>query len=1159
MLDNATVPDKVDLDRCVPKPGARDDFLKAIRLKSPPPGQNVNSRTTKPQGTGRLDLESTLGSRRRQHIVIAFREPVPVGSVVFPHRGGPGEVKLSVLKPRAPYPPRREEDSDWIAFDSNGRKGWECVPAPSNTMTRAVRVTFERPGDDLSDELHEVAGDKKPKWFGRLEGLKLLRRRFVNRSRSSKVRVNSGEVDATGAWDAERTTPLGRDDPGVYVLEWDAPRKIAGLALREVDGAVTEIDVWQGPSRGPVPLGARALDRKSKKTGWRHVATYKQKRRSAYHPSSNRNMFARYVDGYVDFRDQIETRAVRLRVVEQWLDNGEKNAECRRHDGRSEHGLHYTQSHTAKLDTRFCRVEGVAALEYVGGEPAVDPMVYERLEVYDGKTGELVRELPVKLGWHCLSFGPGGDLFAVERDHETISRVDLATGRLTPVVRNSEASTMTVGPDGSFYVFPWTDEGRSPIKVYSKRGRFVRDVGKPGGLRPGPWDPERFGKVHRMCVDQAGSLWVVETQNYPRRILQYRASDGTLVKEILGNTWYGGGGGGTVDRYDRSRVFFGRVEFEVDWRRHTSRVKGLLADSLEGSDLVSCRLKGRPHLYLTTAPHSMQPRQSHGVVYIYDEARGTVRMVAAMGDATSFGPLRTSVVIALLNGDVPKYYSFHWSDLNGDGDLDAGEVSFTKKDNPRASAGVGRFDKALGCVGPGASYRVARFLPDGTPVYERRRIEGAPHLALANGYHLTLCGRHGGKGGYENFVTSPAGEKLWGYPVMSAGVSGLHLPPWQPGRVSNEFAVIGHETSGAGELGEYVVVHANTGQWKIWTADGLLAGQLLLHKTDPRSRFFSSFDAATSGARLDPLTASQEHFHGFFTRTEPEGRHYIVAGFTHMSLIEVVGLERFRRFAATVTVTRDDLRRAGEWRKAEARKRIASKALVVVAVPVERAPQIDGSAGPHEWPGRWAKLEGLDVEFSAAYDARSLYLCWRGAGIGTVRNSGDDHRRYFKTGACLDFMLGADPRAAPERTRAARGDVRLLVTFVDGKPRAVLYEPVKPGAPGTERWSTFTEAGGRTSFDRVVLLPQVTAAARRQGNRTVVEVAVPVDAIGMRPAPGALHRMDWGVLTSGDGRSVERRLYWANETATGTSDEAVEARLEPHLWGHLRIGAPRKP
>lgn len=131
--------------------------------------------------------------------------------------------------------------------------------------------------------------------------------------------------------------------------------------------------------------------------------------------------------------------------------------------------------------------------------------------------------------------------------------------------------------------------------------------------------------------------------------------------------------------------------------------------------------------------------------------------------------------------------------------------------------------------------------------------------------------------------------------------------------------------------------------------------------------------------------------------------------------------------------------------------------------------------------------------------------------------------------------------------------MRLLFTFVGDAAKAVLYHPVAPGSRADEKWRTRTEAAGETAFDRVVLLDGVEMRKRRAGDGTTVEIAVPLRAIGLRARPGALHRMDWGVLTSPDGRQVKQRAYWADVTATGTSDEAMEARLEPRLWGHIRF------
>ena len=78
-------------------------------------------------------------------------------------------------------------------------------------------------------------------------------------------------------------------------------------------------------------------------------------------------------------------------------------------------------------------------------------------------------------------------------------------------------------------------------------------------------------------------------------------------------------------------------------------------------------------------------------------------------------------------------------------------------------------------------------------------------------------------------------------------------------------------------------------------------------------------------------------------------------------------------------------------------------------------------------------------------------------------------------------------------------------------------------------------------------------AVRSDENSYVVEAAIPLAAIGLAPEPGQVLKMDWGVLTTDDGFVTRSRAYWANPMATGVSDEPTEARLQPHLWGHMRF------
>jgi hypothetical protein len=214
-----------------------------------------------------------------------------------------------------------------------------------------------------------------------------------------------------------------------------------------------------------------------------------------------------------------------------------------------------------------------------------------------------------------------------------------------------------------------------------------------------------------------------------------------------------------------------------------------------------------------------------------------------------------------------------------------------------------------------------------------------------------------------------------------------------------------------------------------------------------------------------------------------------------------------------------------------------------------KPPAIDGKLAPGEWP-EGTLLPGIpDVSFRLAYDADRLYLCWTGKGVGPIANDGQDFRRVFKTGACLDFQIAADDKADPGRAAPAKGDQRLLVTFIEKQPCVVLYQPVAPGAAPGEAWSANSQAGGLTKIDRIVQLRDGVAVAASNAQDFAVEVAVPLKAPGLRPTAGLRLRGDWGILTSADGHQVKARAYWSNAGATGTADEAVEARLEPQFWG----------
>ncbi len=1133
-FDNPCAQDGLDLDHCSPKPWG-GEFQRMLRFGGTPVGQGVDVNSPKPQGNGHTFLESTYGPEDEQYMVIAFRRPVPIGSVVLPHPGAKVKMQISVAKADAPFPPRPGTNADWIPFAYQGQPDrWECLAAPENTLTRALRIKFSRSsGEALSEK----------QWFERLEGLQMLSRRFKDLALTAKIRVNSGVLSPTGEWDGQRKDAIGEDKPGIYLMEWDTPQKIDGLKIKEIDAARAEIDVWTGAATGTIPLAGT--------DGWKNVATYHQKRRTADY-SGNDNQFARYMDGEVEFREKgalapQTTRAIRLRIVEPWLDNA--NGGCQRHDGRSEHGVHISQSYIMQLDTRRCRVLGVIPMQSMSGAPPIDSLITHRVEVHDGTTGKLLRELPTRLGWGGMAFGADGQLYSINGDHHHMVRVNTETGAETTVVPECKPSRATVGPDGNAYVKPWADDGSSPaIQVYSlSTGKFIRTLGHATNLKAGPWDAEApSNEINSMTVDRDGHLWYPEASNNPRRILEFDTKTGQLLKEMTGCTWYGGGG--TLNRYDISRAYYQGIEFEIDYAKNKSKIRSRLSDSYFPADVVALRVKN--HMYLVSAALSMNERQSVGYVYLAD-GDAPVRLVSAFGDANSFGALRTGAIISLLGGKPPKDFNFIWSDKNGNGKVDADEVQFSPK---AGSLSLGGFDAQLGCMGTDGRYQPKEFLPDGTPIFERVAVPAwaqNAYLRLNDGNYLIMHGQFKPTDPSENYVVDPTGKELWAYPAHG-GMSGLSIPGWTPGNVTNEFCVIGHETD-PGALGEFFVTSANDGQWRIWTSDGLLAGQVLLHKFDSRAHFLS-MPGIKPGMRVDPLTASQEHFHGFFTKDEATGKYYIITGFTSINVMEVGGLDRFRRSTTDFTVTQADIDHMKAWESQRAQRLIESKPLLLKAKEIDpvddETPKIDGIRKDKEW-GQAAYMGDNNAHsFSMSYDTSKLYLCWTTRGMGPLNNTGTEFQRLFKTGAAADLFLSTNPTADNSRTKPAAGDLRLLITMIGGKSKVVLYQPIAPNAAASEAWRAYTPAGGETAFQRVVELKSAVVGYNG-GNDYTLEVSIPLADIGLKPKKGMRVKMDWGLLSTGDGTQVKQRLYWANTQATGTSDEPTEARLEPQFWGFV--------
>ncbi|MCL2701232.1 MAG: hypothetical protein FWE88_06015 [Phycisphaerae bacterium] len=1152
-LATSASPSDVDIEKCFPRyaaqrkprypmeivPNPRNDFMRLFRLTDKPPGAE-----------GLSILETTPGKSGRRHLMLAFDKPVPIGSVILPVAMDPGvKVTLSVPKADAPYPPNPGDSRLWVPFEVQPEKPWDVAVAPKDCVARALRVTFTRGDDDLFTDSEESAADEystdfsgssedglefttdKPSvdlagdiWAGKLEGLKIVGRRFENVARSAKITVNSGQIGPDGVWDAQRTNPVTRRDPGIYCMTWDQPQTLRGLAIKELDGLRAEIDVFTG--EGDPDLAAD--------NGWQHVRSYTQPLRSLYMGRANPN--ARYVDGYVDFGAEIATRAVRIRVVAPIL-NLDGEAALRWDIERG------------KVDPTRCRLFGVAAMKYLGGEAsaAADPLTYHRIEMIDGESGKVEKEFPLHQP------GPiaikGGELFVTSgRD---LVKINPADGAVTTLVAGDlvKPQAMAIDKAGLVYVYDVALDRRN-IRVYDvAKKQMVRTIGTPGGYVAGAWDPTRLHDISALVIDAKDQLWAVDQTYFPKRVSLW-TTDGQWQKDFLGNTCYGGAG--ILDRHDKSRLYYGPLEFAIDWKTGRSTLKNFTWMGPTPAGDVPVEVNGRR--YMTTRWEGGRAWQGVGIVYLHEKDQ--LKLAAAVGRAESFAPLADpdlqGELMPKLAGKTMADVNVIWSDLNGDGLVQADEVTFIPRQPNDREIGVTGFNNDLGVQQGVIRYSVTKFLPSGVPVYEAKTfpdIQGLTLYRMDDGNFHTL-----GSKSVEALMT-PEGQTLWTYPAEGWTTHGYaEAGPYSPGQIVAQFFMAGHDKAHAGDLGEFFVINTNMGSWNLWTADGMLASWIFNDQRNPGLRNWN-MPEHDRGMKMDDVTIGQEHFNAYFCRTA-DNRYYAVAGHNHVSVVEVLGMDKFKRLAGTIEVTPEAVNKTAAWEASRQKEQLYDRTPVIECFKVRQAPRLDGDGSDFVSPAVefGARRDGQlsrGASVRIAWDDTNLYLYFQVAGLGPMRNSGEQMDRLFKTGAAVDLHIGVDAAADPARATPVAGDKRLLMTFLNNgrKPVAVLYDAVVPGTPADAAWKAVSPISS-VSFDRVRVLETAKLVLRDGGDRYTVGASIPLSELGLKPAENMRLKLDWGaILTDSNGNSVMRRSYWANQATSIIADVPSEARLHPDLWG----------
>ncbi|OPZ24826.1 MAG: NHL repeat protein [Lentisphaerae bacterium ADurb.BinA184] len=715
----------------------------------------------------------------------------------------------------------------------------------------------------------------------------------------------------------------------------------------------------------------------------------------------------------------------------------------------------------------------------------------------------------------------------------------IAGGAAAPLVTAGLERPVDMAVDGEGRLLV-TDRGTHQVKVFGKDGVFSHAIGAKGGRpQPGAWVAGALRNPRGVAVDVQGRVWVVEEDMWPKRVSVWTV-DGQLVRDFIGPATYGGMGA-AADPADKTRLFGIGCEFRLDYEANqASVVANVLAGNLVG-DLV--KFGGREYfmvkrneLYLRRGD-ALVPVARFGQVRVQDLAESGLPVTPPEGARDAF--------------------TYLWSDGNDDGAMQAEEFATSAKHGLDTGYWGGYWlDESFNLVSaPGGYGRqtvslvpLKGFTTGGAPIWDvagqrlvaDRESPGPNKLFLAADGLIIV--------GSPLAALAADGTVRWTYADKWADVHGSHRAPI-PERDDQLVGTLSCIGTAKTPFGKVFALNSNMGRLFLFTTDGLFVASVF---QDCRIGPDSWPAEMKRGAPLGGVTMGGEWFGGYFFQSEPTGEYYLIAGGTSYNLIRLDGMATVKPLPATAfAYTAEQFAAAEKLQQRRAAAATASKTLAVarLAGPVkidgnldEYAPErfVEWSAGPYKARG------------AVATDGASLYLAYDVAGdANPMVNGGQDVNQLFITGDAVDLQLGTDPAADPQRTDPVPGDLRLLISVLDGQPVAVLY---RWRSGGEKKPQTFSSPWRKVTLDWVGALAGAQVHIVRRGGGYTVEAAVPLAELGFAPQPGKAYKLDLGVIFSdATGTNRAARVYWSNQATGLVNDVPGEIMATPSLWGTAQL------
>lgn len=778
----------------------------------------------------------------------------------------------------------------------------------------------------------------------------------------------------------------------------------------------------------------------------------------------------------------------------------------------------------------------------------------------DPGTGKTLRSLPLD---HPVALtAANGSLFALSASQ--LVEADLGKGGVKRVIASLEGqpAALASGPDGSFLV---SDKASQTVRVLSADGKPRGSIGKPGGVKPGAYDPECLTNPAGLVVSPDGHVWITESERWkPKRLAAFNWPGGQVWKELFGPTAYGASGSG-FDPQDFTKWIGQGTMFRLDPAAKTARPLSILG-GMEGRSSRYWRQEGRTFVISTDKATSIQELLPDN----------TLKLLAVQSTAHLFSFYNNwqppAAFAEAFNRAYPgKHYQpgaesrpehgygMLWVDRNGNGVMDTEEIEFSTAAENMAGAYWGNDFADLTLRLPAirqskpvlVTLKPEGWWPGGAPKYPALNdaIQSAPPAGADGIGRETTVDRFGNmliNGDPEMSSLAPDGHVLWTYPNRWSGVHGSHNAPLPtPGELQGLLFFSG--VAPLDERSDVIAMNGNHGRLFFMTSDGLYLDEIF-----PDCRLMTNPQANGVGI------LGGECFGGTFGKDEKSGHFYFQGGGIEYRIYRVEGLQSMVRSEGVLRVNRTQAL-AAETRRARhtAETQPERQALIAFSGPAAGAGAgTDTEAG--EPAAQWTRGQDFPVAVRAGHDGTDLHLSWTVKDGSPWVNGGRDWQMLFKTGDSVDFQLGTDPDAPPDRGGPVPGDIRLLIApFEDGNI-AVLYRHRLPHAktpePGRIDDSVVFQSPWRNEkVDSVQRLDSARITVKRQGDSYRIEAAVPLKDLGLTPENfGKTLRGDFGVIYGdASGSTNIFRNYWSNQATGLVNDVPGEIMLTPRLWGKL--------